>query len=52
MTYMTTAELVEKFRVNAEAVLAKDRARQLADRLLGLADADDVSDVVKLAGTS
>lgn len=50
-SYMTTAELVEKFRVNAEAVLPKDRARQLADRLLGLADADDVSDVVKLAGT-
>ncbi len=51
-SYMTTAELVEKFRVNAEAVLAEGRARQLADRLLGLADADDVSDVVKLAGTS
>jgi 2-methylcitrate dehydratase PrpD len=47
--YMTTEELVDKFTVNAQAVLTSEDAERLAEAVLGLAEVADIRDVMRLA---
>ena len=46
-TYMTTAELIEKFRHNADGVLAPSAAEQVVDTVLSLEQVDDVATLTR-----
>lgn len=50
-TYMTTDEVVAKFRANAAGVLSDERAEQVIDGVLRLEELDDVRDLVRATGT-
>lgn len=49
-TYMTTDELVTKFRINADGVLAAGQIDELVDGVLHLEEFDDVRALLRAAG--
>ena len=51
-TYMTTDELVAKFRLNADGVLADSQSDSFVNGVLNLEKIDDVQDLMRAAATA